>query len=64
MFAHFQADLESFLAADAPPVYVGFGSIPMRAAKDIVQDAIGAIRAQGRRAMCWRLGRVGADRPP
>ena len=45
------ADLEAFLAAGTPPVYVGFGSIPMRAAKDIVQDAIEAIRAQGRRVL-------------
>ena len=45
------ADLEAFLDAGTPPVYVGFGSIPMRAAKDIVQDAIEAIRAQGRRVL-------------
>ncbi|MGV9778392.1 glycosyltransferase [Streptosporangium sp. NPDC003464] len=29
------ADLEAFLDAGAPPVYVGFGSMPMRAAQDV-----------------------------
>jgi vancomycin aglycone glucosyltransferase len=48
------ADLEAFLDAGTPPVYVGFGSIPMRASKDIAQDAIGAIRAQGCRALVYR----------
>ena len=48
------ADLEAFLDAGTPPVYVGFGSIPMRASKDIAQVAIGAIRAQGRRALVYR----------
>ena len=45
------AELEAFLDAGTPPVYVGFGSIPMRASKDIAQDAIEAIRAQGRRVL-------------
>jgi vancomycin aglycone glucosyltransferase len=45
------ADVEAFLGAGTPPVYVGFGSIPMRAAKDLVQDAIEAIRAQDRRVI-------------
>ena len=45
------ADLEAFLDAGPPPVYVGFGSIPMRAAKDVVQAAIEAIRAQDRRVL-------------
>jgi vancomycin aglycone glucosyltransferase len=48
------ADLEAFLDAGAPPVYVGFGSIPMRASKDIAQAAIEAIRAQGRRVLVAR----------
>jgi vancomycin aglycone glucosyltransferase len=45
------AELEAFLDAGTPPVYVGFGSIPMRASEDIARDAIGAIRAQGRRVL-------------
>jgi vancomycin aglycone glucosyltransferase len=48
------ADVEAFLAAGTPPVYIGFGSIPMRASKDIAQEAIEAIRAQGRRALVAR----------
>ena len=48
------AELEAFLDAGTPPVYVGFGSIPMRASKDIAQDAIEAIRAQGRRVLVSR----------
>jgi vancomycin aglycone glucosyltransferase len=43
------ADLEAFLDAGPPPVYVGFGS--MRAPQDIARVAIEAIRAQGRRAL-------------
>ncbi|WP_455358015.1 glycosyltransferase [Streptomyces sp. SYSU K21746] len=45
------AELEAFLNAGTPPVYVGFGSMPMRAAKDAARVAIEAIRAQGRRAL-------------
>ena len=37
--------------AGTPPVYVGFGSMPVRGSKDIVRMAIEAIRAQGRRAL-------------
>ena len=43
------AELEAFLDAGTPPVYVGFGS--MRAPKDIARVAIEAIRVQGRRAL-------------
>jgi vancomycin aglycone glucosyltransferase len=50
------AELEAFLAAGPPPVYVGFGSMP--APKDVARVAIGAIRAQGRRAL---VGRGWAD---
>ncbi|OLB74472.1 MAG: glycosyl transferase [Actinobacteria bacterium 13_2_20CM_2_71_6] len=46
------AELEAFLAAGTPPVYVGFGS--MRAPKDIARVAIDAIRAQGRRVLVAR----------
>ncbi|WP_406239513.1 glycosyltransferase [Nocardia sp. NBC_01009] len=47
-------ELVSFLDAGAPPVYAGFGSMPMRASKDIAQVTIEAIRAQGRRALVAR----------
>jgi vancomycin aglycone glucosyltransferase len=43
------AELEAFLGAGPPPVYVGFGS--MRAPKDFARMAVEAIRAQGRRAL-------------
>jgi UDP:flavonoid glycosyltransferase YjiC (YdhE family) len=43
------AELEAFLDAGAPPVYVGFGS--MRAPKDFARVAIEAIRTQDRRAL-------------
>src|SRR6266516_4620167 len=46
------AELEAFLDAGLPPVYVGFGS--MRAPADVARVAIGAIRAQGRRALVAR----------
>jgi vancomycin aglycone glucosyltransferase len=48
------AELEAFLAAGAPPVYVGFGSMPMRASTDAARVAIEAIRGQGRRALVSR----------
>ncbi|OXM65233.1 glycosyltransferase [Amycolatopsis vastitatis] len=44
-------DLEAFLAAGEPPVHVGFGSMPMRAAADVARVAIEAVRAQGRRVV-------------
>jgi vancomycin aglycone glucosyltransferase len=48
------AELVTFLDAGTPPVYVGFGSMPMRASKDIASVAIEAIRAQGRRVLVSR----------
>ena len=48
------AELEAFLDAGTPPVYVGFGSMPMHASKDIARVAIEAIRAQGRRVLLAR----------
>ncbi len=45
------ADLEAFLDACTPPVYVGFGSMPMGESTDVASMAIEAIRAQGRRAV-------------
>lgn len=47
-------DLEAFLQAGEPPVYVGFGSMPMRASKDVAQVAVEAVRAQGRRVLTSR----------
>ncbi|WP_320066170.1 glycosyltransferase [Micromonospora sp. RTGN7] len=47
------AEVESFLDAGAPPVYVGFGSMPMRS-KDTTLLAVEAIRAQGRRVLVSR----------
>ncbi|MFJ4783933.1 glycosyltransferase [Streptomyces sp. NPDC088794] len=46
------AELEAFLDAGAPPVYVGFGS--MRPAPDIARRAVEAIRGQGRRVLVSR----------
>ncbi len=46
------ADLEVFLKAGAPPVYVGFGSMP--GPKDVAQVAIDAVRAHGRRVLVGR----------
>src|SRR5262249_50487013 len=51
------AELEAFLDAGPPPVYVGFGS--MRAPKDIARVAIEAIRGQRHRPP----GRRGWARP-
>ncbi|MFE0382438.1 glycosyltransferase, partial [Streptomyces inhibens] len=48
------AELVAFLDAGTPPVYVGFGSMPMRATTDAARVAIEAIRAQGRRALVSR----------
>ncbi len=46
--------LVSFLEAGSPPVYVGFGSMPMHSARDVAQVAVDAIRAQGRRVLMAR----------
>ncbi|MFF5854515.1 glycosyltransferase [Streptomyces sp. NPDC012751] len=48
------ADLVAFLDAGAPPVYVGFGSMPLHAAGDIARVAVEAVRAHGRRAVVAR----------
>ena len=48
------AGLEAFLDAGTPPVYVGFGSMPMHTSADVAQVAIAAIRAHGRRAVVAR----------
>jgi vancomycin aglycone glucosyltransferase len=46
--------LVAFLDAGTPPVYAGFGSMPMRTSTDVARVAIEAIRAQGRRAVVAR----------
>jgi vancomycin aglycone glucosyltransferase len=45
------AELEAFLDAGDPPVYVGFGSMAMHTAEDPARTAIEAVRAQGRRVV-------------
>ncbi len=52
------ADLLAFLDAGEPPVYVGFGSMPMRESSDVAQVAVAAVRAQGHRVL---VGRGWAD---
>jgi vancomycin aglycone glucosyltransferase len=54
------SDLTTFLGAGPPPVYVGFGSMPMQAAPDAARAAIEAVRAQGRRVLLTR-GRAELD---
>jgi vancomycin aglycone glucosyltransferase len=44
-------ELEAFLDAGAPPVYVSFGSLAMRTSPDLARVAIEAIRAHGRRVL-------------
>lgn len=48
------ADLAAFLADGEPPVYVGFGSMPMHAAADVAEVAVAAVRAHGRRLVLKR----------
>jgi vancomycin aglycone glucosyltransferase len=47
-------ELEAFLDAGEPPVYVGFGSMAMRTSTDLARVAIAATRAHGRRAILSR----------
>ena len=48
------ADLEAFLDAGDPPVYVGFGSIPVRDAEDAARAVVESVRAHGRRLVLSR----------
>ncbi|MGW1986848.1 glycosyltransferase [Streptomyces collinus] len=48
------AGLEAFLEAGEPPVYVGFGSMPMRESADVARVAVDAVRAHGRRLLLAR----------
>jgi vancomycin aglycone glucosyltransferase len=54
-------DLEAFLDAGDPPVYMGFGSMAMRTSPDLARVAIEAARANGRRLV---LGRGWANLAP
>ncbi|MEV4016899.1 glycosyltransferase [Nonomuraea angiospora] len=47
-------ELEAFLDAGEPPVYVGFGSMAAYLSKDMARVAIEAIRAHGRRILLAR----------
>ncbi|MGW0336343.1 glycosyltransferase [Streptomyces sp. NPDC003011] len=47
-------ELEAFLDAGAPPVYVGFGSMAMRTSPDLARVAVEAVRAHGRRVLLAR----------
>jgi vancomycin aglycone glucosyltransferase len=47
-------ELEAFLDAGEPPVYVGFGSMAAHAPKDIARVAIEASRAHGHRVLLAR----------
>ncbi|MBC3981530.1 glycosyltransferase family 1 protein [Streptomyces sp. AC536] len=55
------AELETFLGAGEPPVYVGFGSMASYAPRDVARVAIQACRARGRRVV---LARGWADLAP
>ncbi|SDL46366.1 vancomycin aglycone glucosyltransferase [Glycomyces sambucus] len=58
-------DLEAFLDAGDPPVYVGFGSMPWKNGREAAEAAVAAVRAQGRRLVVSRgwadLGATGGD---
>ncbi len=47
-------ELQAFLKAGEPPVYVGFGSMAAHAPKDIAQTTIDACRTHGRRVLLSR----------
>ena len=55
-------DLEAFLASGAPPVYVGFGSMPKRDLQGIVQLVMEAGRSAGQRLII--SGGKGANHLP
>lgn len=48
------AGLEAFLDAGEPPVYIGFGSIPVRDAEEAARAVVASVRAHGRRAVLSR----------
>ena len=44
-------ELESFIESGAPPVFIGFGSMPVRDPKRVTQIILDAIQQSGRRAI-------------
>ncbi|MFI0986300.1 glycosyltransferase [Streptomyces exfoliatus] len=54
------SDLVAFLDAGEPPVYVGFGSMPLGGSKELARVAVEALRARGLRAIVSR-GWAGLD---
>ncbi|MEU7134883.1 glycosyltransferase [Streptomyces sp. NPDC046261] len=48
------ADLVAFLDAGTPPVFVGFGSMPLHDSEDAARAAVEAVRALGRRTVVAR----------
>ncbi len=48
------AELVAFLEGGEPPVYVGFGSMPMHESADVARVAVDAVRAHGRRVLLAR----------
>ena len=52
------AELEAFLDAGPPPVYVSFGSMPLREAEEVALAVVEAVRARSRRVL---LGAGWAD---
>jgi UDP:flavonoid glycosyltransferase YjiC (YdhE family) len=47
------AGLDAFLEAGPPPVYVGFGCMPMRASNYLSRTVVEAVRVQGHRAVLF-----------
>lgn len=56
-------DLQAFLEAGEAPVYIGFGSMPMQAARDAATAALAAARGRGRRVILLKgwAGLEGTD---
>jgi vancomycin aglycone glucosyltransferase len=48
------SDVEAFLDAGTPPVFVGFGSMAVRAGEEAARVAVEAVRSQGRRVLVGR----------
>lgn len=60
------ADLDAFLRAGPPPLYIGFGSVPVKDPAKMTQIIFDAVRASGQRALVsagWG-GLGGAEVPP
>lgn len=52
--------LDAFLAAGAPPVFVGFGSMPIGDRESMARSVIGALKRTGTRGIVQGLGQVAA----